>query len=504
MVAQPAVKSPAVQPESAGSGLNLGQKIGLALGPVAFLLVLLLFKPAGLKPQGVATLAATLWIAIWWVTEAVPIPVTSLLPILLFPALKLVSMKEALAGYADPTVYLFLGGFVVAVAIERWNLHRRIALSIISAVGTSPNRIVLGFMLSTGIISAFISNSATAMMMLPIGLAVVQQILTLQNKWHPGPNGEVPKTNFGALVMLAIAYAASIGGVGSIIGTPPNAVMVGVAAKTLGIKIGFFQYMLVGMPIFLVFTFVAWFIMLKVMPPEIMETKGSHDFIKQQLAELGPVTNEEKKVMFVFGLTALLWIIYPFFLKNIIPGIDDTMVAIFGAFLLFLIPASKKNGGFLLGPKALNKIPWDILLLFGAGFSVAAVFQATGVANWLATYLTALGTVHLFFIVLAVTTMMVFLTEITSNTAIATLFMPIMASLATALHISPVGLMMVASLGSSLAFMMPVGTPPNAIAFSTGYVSMKQMIKVGFFLNLASIVTITLFGYFWIPIVWGK
>lgn len=498
---QPALKSPAAVQEE--SGWNLGQKIGLVLGPVAFVLMLLFFKPKGLSPAGVSALASTLWIAIWWVTEAVPIPVTSLLPIILFPALSLGKMKDILAPYAEPTIYLFLGGFVVAVAIERWNLHRRIALSIINLVGTSSSRIVLGFMLATGLISAFISNTATAMMMLPIGLAVVSQMLNLQGKQAESAGGQVPKTNFGALIMLAIAYAASIGGVGSIIGTPPNAVMVGVAAKTLGVEIGFFKYMLVGMPIFITFTFVAWWIMLKVMPPEFKEIQGSKEFIRKQLADLGPVSNEEWKVLSVFAITALLWITYPFFLKTIIPGIDDTMVAIFGALLLFLIPSSKGKGEFLLGPKALNKIPWDILLLFGAGFSVASVFQTTGVANYMAGWLTGLGNVHLFFIVLAVTTLMVFLTEITSNTAIATLFMPIMASLATALHISPVGLMMVAALGSSLAFMMPVGTPPNAIAFSTGYVSMKQMIKVGFFLNLASIITITLYGYFWIPVVWG-
>ncbi len=501
MVTQPAQKLPAAPEESS---FGLANKIGLFLGPAVFLLMLLFFKPKGLSPAGVAALSSTVWIAIWWVTEAVPIPVASLLPILLFPALSLGKMKDVLAPYAEPTIYLFLGGFVVAVAIERWNLHKRIALIVINLVGTSPSRIVLGFMLSTGLISAFISNTATAMMMLPIGLAVVSQMMSLQGKGKgiDPATGSVPKTNFGALIMLAIAYASSIGGVGSIIGTPPNAVMVGVAAKTLNIEIGFFKYMLVGMPVFLVFTFIAWWIMLKVMPPEFKEIPGSKEFIRKQLADLGPVTNEEWKVLGVFGLTAFLWIIYPFFLKEIIPGIDDTMVAIFGALLLFLIPSSKGKGEFLLGPKALNKIPWDILLLFGAGFSVANMFQTTGVANYLAGWLTGLGSVHLFFIVLSVTTLMVFLTEITSNTAIATLFMPIMASLATALHISPVGLMMVASLGSSLAFMMPVGTPPNAIAFSTGYVSMRQMIKVGFFLNLASIATITLFGYFWIPIVW--
>lgn len=497
MVTNPA--PPSVQEESS---FGLSNKIGLVLGPAVFLLMYFFFKPQGLTPAGVAALASTVWIAIWWVTEAVPIPVASMLPILLFPALNLGKMKDVLAPYAEPTIYLFLGGFVVAVAIEKWNLHKRVALAIINAVGTSPSRIVLGFMLSTGIISAFISNTATSMMMLPIGLAVISQLYSLQTKGEIAP-GAVPKTNFAALIMLAIAYASSIGGVGSIIGTPPNAVMVGVAAKTLKVDIGFFQYMLVGMPVFLVFTFIAWFIMLKVMPPEFKEIQGSKEFIRQQLKDLGPISNEEWKVLGVFVMTAGLWITYPFFLKTVIPGIDDTMVAIFGALSLFLIPSSKK-GEFLLGPKALNKIPWDILLLFGAGFAVSSVFNTTGVANWMAGWLKGLGGIHYFFIVLAVVVLMVVLTEFTSNTAIATLFMPIMVSVAGALKLSPIGLMMVASLGSSLAFMMPAGTPPNAIAFASGYVTMRQMIKVGFWLNLASIITITLFGYFWIPIVWGK
>lgn len=498
-VAKPALDVPAAE-EKASYGM--GQKIGLFLGPIAFVIMYLFFKPAGLEPAGTSALAATTWIAVWWVTEAVPIPVTSLLPMILFPALGLGSVKEILAPYADPTIYLFLGGFVIAVAIERWNLHRRIALSVISLVGTSPKRLVLGFMLATGSLSVFISNSATAMMMLPIGLAVVSQVTALQGV--KSINGETPKTNFATLVMLAIAYAASIGGVGSIIGSPPNAVLVGVMAETLGIEISFFKYMLVGIPVFLVFTFVAWWIMLKVLPPEFKDVPGSREFVRKQMADLGPMTNEEWKVLGVFSLTALLWMVYPFFLKALIPGISDTMVAIFGAVLLFLIPTSKGNGEYLLDESAFAKIPWGVLVLFGAGFSVAGVFQSSGVATWLSGFLVGLGGVHYFFIIVAVTTLMVFLTEITSNTAVATIFMPIMASLATALNLPPVGLMMVAAMGASMAFMMPVGTPPNAIAFSTGYVSMKQMVKVGFFLNLAAIAIITLFGYFWIPLVWGR
>ncbi len=480
---------------------GLGQKIGLVLGPVLCLLIYFFFRPEGLGREGVAALAGTAWVAVWWVTEAIPIPITSLLPVVLFPVLGLGKVDEVVAPYADPTIFLFLGGFIIAVAIERWKLHKRIALAVISGLGTSPPRLVLGFMLATGAISVFISNSATAMMMLPIGLAVINQVNELRQQ--AGEAVDTQSTNFPALIMLAIAYAASIGGVGSIIGSPPNAIMVGVAASALGIEISFLDYMLVGIPVFLVFTLIAWRIMLRVMPPGFREVPGGREFVRRQLAELGPMSNEEWKVLGVFALTALLWILYPFFLKGVVPGISDAMVAIFGALLLFFIPSSRGRGEFLLDGSAMRQIPWGVLLLFGAGFCVADVFQNTGVAAWLSGFLEGLKGAPYFLIVLAVATMLVFLTEITSNTAIAAIFMPIMASLAAALNVAPTGLMMVAALGATLAFMMPVGTPPNAIAFSTGYLTIRQMIKVGFFLNLASIITITLFGYFWIPLVWG-
>ncbi|MFB5083625.1 SLC13 family permease [Symbiobacterium thermophilum] len=480
--------------------LNLAQRIGLVLGPTLCLLIYLFFRPAGLGPEGVAALAGTAWIAAWWVTEAIPIPITSLLPVILFPVLGLGSVGEVVSAYADPTLFLFLGGFIIAVAIERWNLHRRIALAVISAVGTSPSRLVLGFMLATGVLSAFISNSATAMMMLPIGIAVVKQITELRVR-----NGEKvypDQEPFSALILLAIAYAASIGGVGSIIGSPPNAIMVGVAASTLGVEISFFDYMLVGVPMFLVFTLVAWRILLWVMPPGFAEVAGSREWVRRQMAELGPMSGEERKVLGVFCATALLWITYPFLLKGVVPGISDAMVAIFGASLLFLIPGGE--GGFLLDESALKELPWGVLLLFGAGFCIAEVFQSTGVAVWLAGFLQVLAGAPYFLIVIAVAAMVTFLTEITSNTAIAAIFMPIMASLATALGAAPTGLMVVAALAGSLAFMLPVGTPPNAIVFSSGRVTIRQMIRVGFFLNLAAIATITLIGCFWVPLVWGR
>ena len=480
---------------------NLGQKIGLLLGPALCLLIYLFFRPAGLGREGVAALAGTAWIAVWWVTEAVPIPITSLLPVVLFPVLGLGSVGDVVAPYADPTIFLFLGGFIIAVAIERWKLHRRIALAVISRLGTNPPRLVLGFMLATGAISVFISNSATAMMMLPIGLAVINQITELRRE--DGEAVDTEKSNFPALIMLAIAYAASIGGVGSIIGSPPNAIMVGVAASALGIEISFFDFMLVGIPVFLVFTFIAWRIMLRVMPPGFNDVPGSREFVRQQLAELGPMSNEEWKVLGVFGTTAA--------------AVDHLPVLPEGRGSWH----QRRDGGDLRRPAALRhsqqprqgRVPAGWIGHEADPLGRAPALRRrllrrghlpdTGVAEWLSGFLAGLEGAPYFLIVLAVAAMLVFLTEITSNTAIAAIFMPIMASLAAALNVAPTGLMMVAALGATLAFMMPVGTPPNAIAFSTGYVTIRQMIKVGFFLNLASIATITLFGYFWIPLVWG-
>nr|PZN68406.1 MAG: anion transporter [Bacillota bacterium] len=488
--------APTAAGEKPSPALNRAQKIGLVLGPSLCLLIGLFLRPAGLGPDGVAALAATVWVAVWWVTEAIPIPITSLLPLILYPALGLGSVGDVVTAYADPTLFLFLGGFIIAVAIERWNLHRRLALTVISALGTSPPRLVLGFMLATGAISVFISNSATAMMMLPIGLAVAKQIEDLRRK-----NGEAPDDNFPTLILLAIAYAASIGGIGSLIGSPSVAIMAGVASSALGIEIRFFDYLLVGIPLFFLFTFIAWRILLRVLPPGFREVKGSRELVRSQLAALGPMTPDERKVLGVFCTTALLWIVYPFLLKGVVPGICDAMVAVFGALLLFLLPSSR--GDRLLDESALQELPWGVLLLFGAGFCIAQVFQTTGVAAWFSSFLAGLAGAPHILVVLAVTTLLAFLTQITSNTATSAIFMPILASLATAMGVAPAGLMAAGAIACSLAFMLPVATPPNAIVFSTGLVTVQQMVRAGFLINLAAIVIITLVATFWIPLVWG-
>ncbi|MFZ5817502.1 MAG: SLC13 family permease [Bacillota bacterium] len=477
--------------------------IGLVAGPALFFIFLFFVRPEGMSAKALAVLASTLWIATWWITEAMPIPVTSLLPMVLYPVLGIAKMGEVAAPYSDPTVYLFLGGFLVALAVERWNLHRRIALGVINLLGVSPGRLVLGFLSSTALLSMWLSNTATAMMMLPIGLAVVAQVTELQSKNLNGvelsPKGS---SNFGTALMLSIAYGASIGGTGTLIGTPPNAILAGVVTKTLNTQIGFLDWMIFAVPLGIIFSAVTWFVLMKVFPPETKEIPGGKELIRNEIKALGPITREELWALGVFLVVSFLWVTRPFLLAKVLPNVDDAVIAIFGGLLLFLIPTNLQKNQYMLTAEAVQKIPWGILLLFGAGFSVAKAFQTSGLSEWLGKSLTGLQDIGYLGVLIAAVTLVIFLTEVTSNTAIATLMMPIMAALGQAINVSPMGLMVGAALAASFAFMLPVATPPNAIVFASGHVSIKQMARAGLWLNLVGIVVITLFVYLVMPLIW--
>jgi solute carrier family 13 (sodium-dependent dicarboxylate transporter), member 2/3/5 len=489
--------------ENQASSYAIWQRIGLFGGPLLFLICYFFVRPEGMPLTATTVLASTAWVATWWITEAMPIPVTSLLPLVLFPVLGVAKMSEVAAPYSDPTVYLFLGGFLVALAVERWNLHRRIALNVISLLGISPGRLVLGFMTSTAVLSMWLSNTATAMMMLPIGLAVVTQIANLQKGHHDKvvSMAAATKSNFGTALMLSIAYGASLGGIGTLIGTPPNAVFAGVAAK-MGMQVGFLQWMILAVPIMVVMMAVTWFVLMKVFPSETGTIPGGKELIRQELKAMGAISKQEKWALTVFATVSFLWIARPYLVTPYLPMVDDSVIAIFGGVLLFLIPINMQKNQWLLTAEAVGKIPWGILLLFGAGFSIAGAFQTSGLSKWMAQSLTGLQGVGYLWVLLALCTLVIFLTEVTSNTAIATLFMPIVASLGTALGVAPVGLMVTTALAASFAFMLPVATPPNAIVFSSGYVSIKDMAKAGLWLNLAGIVVIVFFAYVWLPLVW--
>lgn len=477
------------------------QLIGLILGPLLFLITLLFISPEGMPKEAQAVLASTLWIATWWITEAIPIPATSLLPIILFPITGALDSKTTTSSYGDDTIFLFMGGFIIALAMERWHLHKRIALTIISLIGTSTERIILGFMVATGFLSMWISNTATAMMMVPIGLAIIYQVQ--ESLASEGIDVSQENFNFGKALMLGIAYSASIGGLGTLIGTPPNAIFAGVVKELYDVTISFAAWMVFGVPLAAVLLILIWVYLVKIaFPMNFKKIPGGKEVIQREKQSLGVMSYEEKAVLIVFLLTALAWISRTFVLEKFIT-INDTGIAIIAAVVLFIIPSVNKKGSYLMNWDTAKELPWGILLLFGGGLAIAAGFSQSGLAEWIGKQLTVVSGIHFLWVIVIVTTLVIFLTEITSNTATATMMYPIMASLALAIHVHPFSLMIAAGIAASCAFMLPVATPPNAVVFGSGYIKIGDMAKAGFWINLFSIVVITLAIYFLLPIAFG-
>jgi sodium-dependent dicarboxylate transporter 2/3/5 len=471
--------------------------VGLLLGPLLFVLLLLLPLPDGMTPQGLRVAAVTVLMAVWWVTEAIPIPATALLPIALFPLLGILSGSDVTRAYGNHLIYLFLGGFLIAVTMERWNLHHRIALYTIRLVGVTPQRIVLGFMLATAFLSMWISNTAATMMMVTIAMAVTRE-MEIDNKHLPG------EFWFGTVLMLGIGYAASIGGVATLIGTPPNAIFAGVMEKNYGISISFLDWMMFALPLSLVMLFIAWFYLARVLFTRAdMHLPGSRALIREYITRLGPMSRQEKMVAAVFSVVALLWILRGLYQPEGLSMVTDSTIAIAGALVLFLLPVDLKKREFLLDWKTAVTIPWDIIILFGGGFALAQGFSESGLTRWLAEQLAVLQGVNIILVIAAVVLLVVFMTEVTSNTATASLLLPVMGALATAIDMNPLGLMVAAVVAASFAFMMPVATPPNAIVFSSRYISIAQMVAAGFRLNLIGVVVITGFVYLLLPYAWG-
>jgi sodium-dependent dicarboxylate transporter 2/3/5 len=490
------------------------QRVGLFIGPTLFVSIFLT-TPFDLPSSANAALAGTLWIATWWVTEAIPIPATSLLPIVLFPMTDVVTVADATAPYADPVVFLLLGGFLIALGIERWGLHRRIALTVVGLVGVRSNRLLLGFMIATAFLSMWISNSATAMLMVPIGTAVITSLGPIETSdqapaersveddlvagLRTAPD-ELPASDFGLALMLGIAYSASIGGVATLIGSPPNAVFAGVAESRLDVQISFLDWIVFAGPLSFVFLLITWVLLVKLIRPEIPLDQGAESVIETQREELGPVSRGERRVLAVFVLVAVGWLLRPFVLQPVFPAITDTVIAIVGGVLLFVVPVNFEQRRFLLEWDDATRVPWGVLLLLGAGFSLANGFQASGLDAVIAQGLAGIAGVPLLVLVLIVATVVVFLTEVTSNTATATVFMPIMISLGLTLSVSPLTLMATAALAASFAFMLPVATPPNAVVFGSGYITIPQMSRTGLWLNLLGIVALVVVTYVWLPI----
>ena len=457
---------------------------GLMVGAGLLLLTFILPAPEGMSVAAWRCAGLAMMMAVFWSLEILPIPITALMPLLIAPMLGLTSLGKAASSYAHPVIYLFMGGFMLGLAMEKWNLHRRIALATMLKSGTGERRQVIGFMLATAFISMWVSNTATAIMMLPIGMSVIAMM-----KEERGSHGHFP-----AALLLAIAYGASIGGFGTLIGTPPNALLAAFLSEQYGIEIGFGQWLLIGVPVMLLMLLITgWWLGAGGYKLNTGESEAIKSTLKAQLSSLGNLSKAEKWVACLFGLTAVAWIARPW-INHQLPELElsDTTIALLGGCLLFVIPVHFRRLEFLLSVKDIRRLPWDVLMLFGGGLSLAAIIRETGLADWIATNLNLLESMPTIAAIAIVVTVIIFLTEITSNTATTAAFLPPLGALAVSLGMPAEMLAIPAAIAASCAFMLPVATPPNAIVFGSGMLSIRQMVRSGLILNLAGIVIITL------------
>jgi len=467
-----------------------------------------------------ACLAVAALMACWWIGETIPLAATSLLPIILFPLLGIANAANSCSPYANKVIFLFMGGFFIGEAMVRWNLHERIAMRITKIVGVSPKRIILGFMIATAFLSMWISNTATTVMMMPMALAIILHSAKVGQKMIDegklsGVDFSEGNYKFGTCLMLCIAYAASCGGIGTLIGTPPNIVFAGALPVLFpnAPTVDFFSWLMIGMPIAWTMVFLIWFGMTHfIYPPEIKEVPGGMELIDQQIKKMGPMNKGEKGVAIVLIIAATCWIfrstkIIGTFtipgLNMIFPWIDDSTIAIFASVLLFLWPINLKRGEFILNWEWATKIPWGILLLFGGGLALAGGVHSTGLDRWIGYQLVGLKNIPVLLIIFSAVTLGVWLSEMTSNTATTTTLMPILAAVALAIGQDPRLLMIPAAIACSCAFLLPVATPPNAIVFGTGYIKLPQMIKAGIFFEITGMFIVTLLSYLLIGIAFG-
>ena len=473
------------------------------------ILVYALLATAEMSADARMVAAIATLMAFWWISEAIPLAATSLLPIVLLPFLTERTIAETTTAYANPIVFLFLGGFLLAIAMEKWNLHRRIALHTLARVGVSPYRIILGMMLATGFLSMWVSNTATTLMMLPIGFSVLGLVSGAgmsggDSQSIHGADVDPQVTAFGVCLVLAIAWSASMGGLGTLLGSPPNAIIAGYAEAELGIVIGFVNWMMLGVPIAFTFIAIGWVLLTRVLYRfDLDEIPGGEQLIESEISGLGAMSQGERVVALVFASAAFLWIV-PGLLVEIpaigssmpwLDSLNDTSIAIAAGLALFILPGRGKNEMVLDWKDAEKGLPWGVLLLFGGGLSLAGAVAGTGLDNWFGEQVSGLGALPALLLIAAVVAIVLFLTEVTSNTATAATFIPVLGGVAIGIGADPMGLLVPAAFAATCAFMLPVGTPPNAIAFSTGTVTIRQMARGGFVLNMIGIALITAFVY---------
>lgn len=482
--------------DSGSSGVGK-RYIGMVAGLLLFVLMLATSPPEGLSREGWNTAAIALLMAVWWITEVIPIPATAMLPLVLFPVLNISGISATATPYANPMIFLFMGGFMLAIGMQEWGLHRRIALNIIWLIGSRPRSIILGFMVSTAVISMWVSNTAATMMMLPIALSVIELTKSIDNS----SDDSRKYNNFAVALMLSIAYSANVGGLGTVIGTPTNALLIGFVNESYGVEISFMEWMIVGIPvvvlglplIFYSLTYITFPVRFKNLP-------GGREYIHKEVRGLGSFSRGEIMVAIIFGFVAILWMTRPV-IERWLPGLSDAGIAIFGALLLFLSPVRIKTGEFLLNWKAAAKLPWGILILFGGGLTLAGAIQRTGLAEWIGGYFAGLAGWPFISVIFIVTFVVILFTNLASNSATTAAFLPVMGSVAIGMGEDPLQLAIPVAVAASCVFMLPVGTPPNAIVYGSGVMTIPQMVKAGLWLNLLFVFLITLLTRYFFALI---
>ncbi|MDH3361836.1 MAG: DASS family sodium-coupled anion symporter [Nitrosopumilus sp.] len=464
--------------------------LGLVLGPTLFLLVIL--SPIeGLSDEPKFVLGIALWMASWWILGTIPLYATSLIPLVLFPALGIIDIAKIPLYYVDKIVLLFLGGFLLAKAIETSALHKRFALNMLKTFGTKPRYIIGAFIIITASLSAWMTNTASTLLILPIAIAVISQIKNSQER-----------SRFGTCLMLCVAYSASIGGVATLIGTPPNALFASLSQPLAGIDINFGQWMMIGVPVSAISLVILWLYMVNMSKLGNTPIAGTRQMVQLELEKIGKMIKDEKIVMIVFAGTAIGWISRGLIWKDYFPFIEDYTIVLVAVIILLAIPSAKTNKR-LLDLNSARKIPWGVLVLIGGGLALAGGFTVTGLDSWIADQLIFVSGMELFVVLLVIVTITIFSGELMSNTAGAALLLPVMASLATILDMNPIWLMAPVAIATSYGFIMPIATPPNAIVFGSGYVTASKMARFGLPLNIISILVVTIMMTILIPLIWG-
>jgi solute carrier family 13 (sodium-dependent dicarboxylate transporter), member 2/3/5 len=483
------------KPGHSGTGVRRSRIVGLFAGPGVAVAMTLVGAPSGLEPTGWHTAAIALWMAVWWMSEAVPLAATALVPLALFPLIGVETLETTASSYAHPLIFLFLGGFIIARAVERWQLHRRLAWWVLRLVGSGPAAVIAGIMATTAFLSMWISNTATAMVMLPIGQSIVASMA------ERGGDRSL-SAPFSAALMLGIAYSATIGGMGTLIGTPPNALLAGFMQEAHGVEIGFADWMLIGVPAVLILLPVTWLLLTRM--AFTIPWRAGHGMALDELPAPGPMSREEKAVAVIMVLVALAWLTRPL-IERILPGLplSDTGIAIVGAIALFAIPVRLGTGGFLLDWSDLKELRWDVLILFGGGLALASAIGSSGLSDWIGIVLAGLEALPGWLMILIVMTVVVYLGELASNTAIAAVFLPVACAAAVCMGESALTLALPVALAASLGFMLPVATPPNAIVFGSGALDARQMLRVGAVLDVVSILIVAAIALTLGPLVFG-